>query len=145
MIRRLAIIAAISFCIAIGGCRDPYGGCAKAGADIAQGVSTGLATIASLQQQGEISLAEELNVAGYLEFVNKGDEAFLTCVQTAHMDGNKPGTYTACTQAFNTALNTPSRLALLKVSNSTASATINTIVTGFTTAVSLIESQLGGA
>lgn|SRR5690348_2070220 len=143
--KKLAVLAALGFCIAIAGCKDPYGGCAKAGADIAQGVSTGLATVASLQQQGEITSAEALNVAGYLEFVNKGDEAFLSCVQTAHINGNKPGTYTACTATFNTTLNTPAELALVKVGNATASATINTIVTGFSTAVTLIQTQLGGA
>lgn len=141
--KRAFLVLAIAF--ALVGCKDNYGACAKAGADIAQGVASGLSTVQQLQAQGEISAAEALNVAGYLEFVNKGDEAFLTCIQTAHMGGNKPGTYTACVTAFNTTLNTPAELALIKINNATASATINTIVTGFTTGLALVETNLKGA
>lgn len=143
LLLRLAL--PLAFCLMLAGCKDPYGGCAKAGADIAQGVSAGLATVTSLEQQGEITPSEALNVGNYLEFANKADEAFLTCVSVAHTSGNKPGTYTACVSTFSTTLNTPAELALVKVSNTTASTTINTIVTGFTTATALIQSQLGGA
>lgn len=143
MLRSVLIVSVLA--LALCGCKDPYGGCAKAGADIAQGVSAGLSTVSSLHQQGEITSAEALNVAGYLEFVNKGDDAFLACVHTAHIGGNKPGTYTACVTTFNQALNTPSELALVKVSNAQATTTINAIVTGFNTAIVAIQSALGGA
>lgn len=141
----LKLAMPLAFCLVLAGCKDPYGGCAKAGADIAQGVSAGLSTVSSLQQQGQITPAEALNVANYLEFVNKGDEAFLACVQTAHTGGNKPGTYTSCVNTFNSTLNTPTELALIRVNNPQAEATVNAIVTGFTTATVAIQSQLGGA
>lgn len=127
------------------GCKDPYGASAKAGADIGTGIAQGMNTVSQLQQQGTISAAEALNVLGYLEFANKGDEAFISCVQTAHTAGNKAGTYTACAQAFNTTLNNPTELALIKVSNSAASANISTIVNTITTAVAAVETALGGA
>ena len=127
------------------GCTDPYGSCAKAGADIASGISQGFNTIVQLQQQGLITQAEEADVAGYLKFANDGDKAFLSCVTAAHTNGNKVGTYTACANTFNLALNTPAELALLHVNNATASTTISTIVNGLTAASKAITAGLGGA
>jgi hypothetical protein len=129
--------------LASAGCKDPYGGSAKAAADIASGIATGMSTVASLQRSGAISAREALNVLGYLEYANQGDEAFITCIQAAH-GGSKAGAFTACANQFNTTLNNPQQLALIHVSNSQASQTISVIVTGVTTAVALIISNLGG-
>lgn len=131
--------------LVLGGCPDPYGSCAKASDDIGSSIAQGNKTLVQLQQGGEITAAEQLNVAGYLEFANKGNEAFQTCIAAAHAGGNKPGTYTACAQTFNATLNTPSELALIKVSNTQAAATISTIVDTLTTGVTVIQSKLGGA
>jgi hypothetical protein len=127
------------------GCKDPYGACAKAGADIAQSVSSGFQTVTQLQQTNLISSQEALNVDGYLEFVNKADEAFLSCAQTAHTAGNVAGSFTACATTFNTTLNNPTELALLHVSNTTASQDVSVIANGVTTAVSAVIAALGGS
>lgn len=126
-------------------CRDPYGSSAKAGADIANGIAQAFSTIDQLRVQGTITPAEELNVANYLKFANDGDKAYLSCVSTAHVNGNKAGTYTACATSFNTALNNPTELALIKVSNTSASQTIGVIVNGLTAGVNAIVTGLGGA
>ena len=126
-------------------CRDPYGACVKAGADIATGIAQGYSSIDQIRMQGLITPAEELNVAGYLKFANDGDKAFLSCVQTAHTNGNRAGTYTACAQVFNTALNNPQELALIHVSNTSATPVINAIVNGLTAGVAAVISGLGGA
>ena len=125
------------------GCKDPYGACVKADADIAQAVNAGLATVTQLNQQGLITNTEALNVAGYFEFVNQGDEAFGTCAQAAHKAPGA-GVYTACVTTFNTTLNNPAKLALIHVNNPNASATINAIVAGFNTAVTALSTALGG-
>lgn len=139
--RKLGLIMVA--CVLLAGCKDPYGASAKAGADIAQGISSALVTVTSLQQQGLITSAEALNVANYLEFANQGDEAFLTCAQMAHTT-SKAGAFTACAQTFNSALNNPTELALIKVSNPQASANISVVVTGLTTGVSAVITALGG-
>ncbi len=142
--KRLLAVALLS--IALIGCSDPYGSSVKAGADIANGIATGMQTVGALQRQGTITAPQALNVLGYLEFANKGDEAFLTCAQTAHTNGNKAGTYTACAQAFNSTLNTPAELALVKLNgNAAAAQTVNTIVNGITSAAQAIITGLGGA
>lgn len=127
------------------GCKDPYGASAKAGADIATGIAQGMSTVNALVQQNTITVTEAVGVLGYLEFANKADEAFLTCAQTAHTNGNKAGTYTACIQTFNSTINTPAQLTLIHVANASASQTVSTIVNGITTAVSAIAAGLGGA
>jgi len=139
------ILAVAFLAIALVGCKDPYGASAKAAADIGTGIAAGMSTLSGLEQQGLITPAETLNVAGYLEYANKGDEAFITCIDTAHTSGSKPGTFTACAQAFNTTLNNPTQLALIHVSNAKASQTVTVIVNGITTAVSSIIAGLGGA
>lgn len=141
--KRIAVLALL--CIACVGCNDPYGASSKAGADIASGITSAMNMTAGLQKQGTISTQEALNVLGYFEFANRADEAFLSCVRLAHTNGNKVGTYTACASTFNTALNTPADLALIKVGNSAALNDINLAVKSITDAVNAILSGLGGA
>jgi hypothetical protein len=129
----------------LAGCKDPYGASAKAGADIANGIAAAFSTVAQLQQQNTITAAEALNVAGYLKFSNDADKAFLSCVQAAHTNGNKAGTFTACAQTFNMALNTPTETALIHVGNAQAQGTITAIVNGLTAGVSAVVTGLGGA
>jgi hypothetical protein len=129
----------------LGGCKDNYGACAKAGADIATGISSAMTVVDSTRAAGGMSVAEESSVLAYLKFANDADGAFLTCVAAAKAGGNKSGTYTACTTAFSTALDTPSELALVKVSNPQTEQTITTTVNGISTAVAAISAALGGA
>ena len=143
--KRYFLAVALSCCLISTGCRDPYGACVKAGADIATGIAQGYSSVDQIRMQGLITPAEELNVAGYLKFANDGDKAFLSCVQTAHTNGNRAGTYTACAQNFNAALNNPQELALIHVSNTSAPPVINAIVNGLTAGVAAVISGLGGA
>lgn len=129
----------------LAGCKDPYGASSKAAADIAAGITTAMQTTQGLQQQKVISNQEALNVLGYFEFANGADEAFESCIGAAHAGGNQPGTYTACALTFNTALNTPSKLALIKVMSGTASQAITTAVNGLAAATTAIVNALGGA
>ncbi len=145
MNKSFIVLALLISSVGLTGCKDPYGATAKAGQDIGTGITQGMQTVSQLAMAGTISNAEALNVLGYLEFANQGDEAFIACVGGAHNGGNKIGTYTFCANAFNSTLNTPAELALIHVSNTGASATINTIVKGLSSAVSLIVTQLGGA
>ena len=95
--KRLLIVALlIAPVVALCSCKDPYGASAKANEDIAQGISAGLNTVNTLEQQGTISPSEDLNVATYLEFANKANEAFATCITQAHTAGSKAGSFTAC-------------------------------------------------
>lgn len=144
-LKRINLALCLIAAIALVGCKDPYGASAKASADITAGITAAMQTTAGLAQQKIISAPEAVNVLGYLEFANRGNEGFETCIGTAHSGGDKLGTYTACAQAFNTALNNPSELALIKVTNSAASQTITGLVNGLTTATAAIVSALGGA
>jgi hypothetical protein len=141
MIKRLPLV----LLLVLTGCKDPYGSSAKAGGDIALGIAAAFSTVDQLRVQGTITPAEELNVVGYLKFANDSDKAFLTCVSVAHDNGNKAGTYTACAQTFNTSINNPAELALIKVNNASASSTVNLVVNGLTAATKAIVSGLGGA
>jgi hypothetical protein len=127
------------------GCKDPYGACVTASSAIAQSVATGMQQTFNLQKQGIISPQEESNILDYFEFANKADATFLTCAQEAHTNGSKAGTYTGCATTFNTSLNNPTQLALIHVSNSTAtqdiSLAVNTLIAGITT----LEAALGGS
>ena len=140
-IKLFAVLAALLVLIS---CKDPYGSCVKASADIGNTIAQGMKTVDAFRVEGVISVQEESNVLDYLEFANKADASFLSCVQTAHAGGAKAGTFTACAQGFNTALNNPQELALLHVSNPQGSANVSTIVNGITTAVGLILTGLGG-
>jgi len=145
MIRKLSVVLTLAALISLGGCKDPYGAAVKAAADIGTGIAQGMKTVDSIRQQGLITPAEESNVLDYLEFANKADEAFQSCVDTAHTSGSKAGSFTACATAFNTSLNNPTELALLHVANTTASQNITTIINGITTGVNAIIAGLGGA
>jgi hypothetical protein len=127
------------------GCKDPYGACVKASADIGTGIAQGMKTVDSLRVQGLISAQEESTVLDYFEFANGADKAFLTCAQTAHTSGSKAGSFTTCANTFNSSLNNPQELSLLHVSNPQASQNVNLIVNGVTTAVTAIVSALGGS
>jgi hypothetical protein len=127
------------------GCKDPYGACVQGSSVTAQAISQGMTTVDALRKQGTITVAEESQALDYMEFANKADGAFLSCAQEAHTNGNKAGTYTACANTFNTALNNPTELALLHVSNASASQTLNTIVLGLTAGVNSLVAALGGS
>lgn len=142
---KLKLFLAIAVLALCTGCKDPYGATAKASSAIGESISQGMNTTSQLVSQGTITSTEALNVLGYLEYANKANEAFDTCISAAHTGGNKPGTYTACAEAFNQNLNNPAQLALIKVGNTTASQTITTVVDAISAGVSTIESALGGA
>jgi hypothetical protein len=142
MTKRLLLVSALFFLI---GCKNPYGACVKAGADIGVAIGQGMHTVDALRQQGIISPAEESNVLGYLEFANIADKAFLTCSETAHTSGNKAGSYTSCAATFNQTLNNPTQLALIHVSNASASQQVSTVVNGITAGVTAVSAALGGA
>lgn len=139
----IAILCVAS--LGLSSCKDPYGSSAKAGADIAQSITGAFNTISQLEQQGLITPHEAVNAAGYFEYANKADEAFLTCVAAAHTAGGIAGSFTSCATAFNTSLNNPTELALLHISNTKASGNISVIVNGLTAAAQLIITQLKGA
>lgn len=139
------LLAALAIAVLwMAGCKDPYGGCVKAGAAIGVSIGQGMNTVANLQQQGLISATEAINIISYLEYANKADEAFLTCVATAHTSGSKAGSFTGCATVFNVTLNSPSALLLIKVNNPGASQTISTVVNAVTTGVTAVEATLGG-
>lgn len=141
----LIAIAALVALLGVAGCKDPYGACAKAGADIASGIGKGMTTVQDLEAQGVISATEAINVLGYLEYANKADEAFLSCVASAHGAIAKSGAFTTCAQTFNLTLNNPTQLALIHVNDSAASSTVSLIVQGVTAGVTAIVSGLKGA
>ena len=130
--------------LALAGCKDPYGASAKAGADVASSLVNGQKTVDSLRVSGLISVQEDVQVQGILKFFLDADGAYLTCVSTAHKNGDVLGTYTACAQTFNTSLNTPAELALIHVSNPSAETQITTIISGVTSGVNLLITGLGG-
>lgn len=143
--KRISVVMLLCACLCVlAGCSDPYGACVKASADIAGGIGQGMNTVAQLQQNGAISSSEALSAINYLEFANQADEAFLSCAQTAHASPSKAGAFTACATTFNAALNNPNELALVKISNPNASATVNTVVEGVTAGVSTLAAALGG-
>lgn len=132
------------FCVLLIGCKDPYGACVKASADIGTGIAQGMKTVDSLRVQGAINAQEESQVLDYLEFANTADRSFLTCAQTAHTSGTKAGSFTSCATEFNTSLNDPAKLALIHVTNAQASQNISIIVNGITTGVTAVITALGG-
>ena len=139
----LVPILALAFVAA--GCKDAYGACEKAAADIGTGIAAGMKTVDSLRVAGTISTQEETNVLGYLKFANDANGAFGACAQAAHNAGSKAGSFTACAQIFSLTLNSPQELALIHVSNPTAQANIETIVAAVNTGVQAIITALGGA
>lgn len=141
-----SFVSIVVICVVgLTGCKDPYGACAKAGADIASAISVGMNTVQGLASQHIITATEAENVLGYLEYANKGDEAFLSCIASAHATPSKSGAFTTCANVFNLTLNNPQQLALIRVSDTSASQTVSTIVQGLTTAVTAIVAGLKGA
>jgi ABC-type oligopeptide transport system substrate-binding subunit len=130
--------------LALAGCKDPYGACEKASANVAQSLTGGFNTVNQLQQTGTISVQEAANVFNYLKFANDANAAFSTCAQQAHNAGGKAGAYTACATTFTAALNTPAELALIHVSNANSQQTVQTIVTAVSTGVTALVTALGG-
>ena len=145
MIRNIALAVALLALIPLAGCKDPYGACAKADADIAGSISTGFVTVTQLQQQGLLSPQEALNVASYLEFANRGAEAFGTCINAAHAAGSKSGAYTACATAFSTKLTAPSELALIKVNNPKTQQEVSGLANAVSAGIAALTTGLGGA
>lgn len=142
MRKLLLAVAVVAFGLA--GCKDNYGACEKAAADIGTGIAAGMKTVDSLRVSGVISIQEESNVLGYMKFANDANGAFGTCAQAAHNAGGKAGSFTACAQVFATTLNNPTELALIHVGNPQAQAEITTIANGVTAGVSAILAALGG-
>lgn len=138
----LGPILALAFVVT--GCKDPYGACEKAAADIGTGIAAGMKTVDSLRVSGVITTQEETNVLGYLKFANDANGSFGTCAQAAHNAGSKAGSFTACAQVFSTTLNNPTELALIHVGSPQAQAEITTIANGVTAGVSAILAALGG-
>ena len=116
----------------------------KAGSDIATGINAGMTAIDQTRINGLISASEELQVLGFLKYANDADAAFFSCSTAANTAGSKAGTFTACAMVFNSALNNPTELALIHVSNPTAQATINTLIQGILTGVNAVITALGG-
>ena len=127
------------------GCKDNYGACEKASADIATGIASGMQVVDSLRVSGKITVAKETDILNYLKFANDANGAFSRCAQQAHQVASKAGAYTACTQTFQAALSNPAELSLVDVSDPVTAATVQNIVKAITGGVSAILTALGGA
>ena len=136
------LVVVVALCLL--GCKDPYGASEKAALDIGNGIAAGMKATDQLRSAGKITVQEESNILGYLEFANTANGAFGKCAQSAHNAGSKAGAYTACAQVFSTALNDPQKLALIHVSNSNSQQEVMVIVNGVTAGVSAILTALGG-
>ena len=134
---------ALSMVLVLVGC-DAYKASSKAGQVVATTVTNGFQTILIMQKDGEISTQEALNLAGYLEFANLQDEAFLSCSKIAHTNGNVSGSYTACATTFLSNMSQPSELALIHVSNPKSQANVQTIVSAISSAISIYQNSIGG-
>lgn len=143
--KKLIAILALAIPLVFCGCKDNYRACLEAASDIGTGIGQGMKTVNTLAEQGTISATEEANVLGYFEYANNATEAFQACVDAAHAAGSKVGSFTACASTFNTTLNTPSELALIKVADAQASTNISLIVNTAITAVTSLSAALGGA
>jgi hypothetical protein len=139
------VFPAIFLCLFLIGCKDPYGACVKASADIGTGIAQGMKTVDTMRVNGQITSAEESNVLDYLEYANGADRAFLTCSQAVHTSGAKAGSFTACASTFSVSLAAPDKLALLHVSNPNSEQNIMLTIQAVSTAVNAIVSALGGA
>jgi len=138
------LITVLCLTVALAGCKDNYGACEKAALDIGNGVTAGMKTVDGLRVSGLISVQEETNVLGYLKFINDADAAFGACAQQAHTAGSAAGSYTACVQTFQTALTSPSELALIHVSNPQAQQNIQLIMNSVNTGITAILAAMGG-
>lgn len=137
-------LSSLLFVTGFTGCKDPYGACVRTDADIAKAVSSGFVEVTQLQQQGLITTAEAINVAGFFKIINDSDKTFGTCISAAHTS-KAAGAFTACAAAVNTTLNTPAELALAHVNDSNASATISAIIQSIIAGVNTLNVALGGA
>ena len=126
------------------GCNNPYSGCVKGGADVANAIKAAMTTVDDIHNAGLISSAEEGHILDYLKFANDADGAFLTCSATAHSTGSVKGSFSACATGFATALNNPAELALIQVGNPKEQAQVTAIINGIIAGVNLILSSLGG-
>jgi hypothetical protein len=141
----LRIATVVLLAVSLAGCKDPYGASEKAAADIGTGIASGMKTVDQLRVDGLITVAEETQVLGFLKFANDANGAFGSCAQQAHNAGGKGGAFTACAQTFQAALSNPAELALIRVTNQNAQATIQSIVSGAVTGITTLISSLGGA
>lgn len=140
LIPALLLCCALVFATGFGGCKDPYGAAAKVGADIGTGISEGMKTVGSLTG---ISVADRSRALDILEFANKGDEAFITCVDTAHSSGGT-GVFTACANSFNAYMNNPAALSLAGISDTATSENISNIIKTVTAGIGSLITALGG-
>ena len=141
----MKLTAVIVFALlAMFSCKDPYGACEKASADVASGITGGFNTVNQLQQSAQVSPQEAANIYNYLKFANDANGAFSVCAQQAHTAGSKAGAYTACSTTLTAALNTPSELALLHVSNPNSQQAVEAIVNTANTGISGLVTALGG-
>jgi len=127
------------------GCKDNYGACEKAAADIGTGIASGMKVVDSLRVSGQITVQKETEILGYLKFANDANGAFSVCAQQAHQAGSRSGAYTACAQVFQAALSNPAELALIHVDNPQTQATVQNIVAGISAGVTAVLTALGGA
>jgi hypothetical protein len=141
--RRIAVIL-LPLVLLLSGCPDPYGACEKGALDIGNGIAAGMKATDQLRVAGKISVQEETNILGYLEFANTTNGAFGKCAQAAHTAGSKSGSFTACAQVFSTALNDPTKLALIHVSDPNTQTAVQAIINGITAGVSAVLTALGG-
>lgn len=128
----------------ISGCKDNYGACVKAGYDIASGISTAMQSVDLAEQAGYLTAPEERNVVGYLEFANQADKVFISCAETVHTSKSAASSYTGCAQQFESTLNNPANLALIKVGNATQQQNITMVVNTMLKAVGDLIAGLGG-
>lgn len=142
--RRLQVLLLTPLLLLTSGCKDPYGACEKAAADIGTGIAGGMKTVDSLRVSGAISPQEESQVLGYLKFANDANGAFGVCAQQAHTAGSKAGAYTACAKSFQDVLANQQELALIKVTNPQAQQEVTTIVNAVNTGITSILTVLGG-
>ena len=143
--KRVLALSLVISALCLAGCKDPYGACNKAGQVIATSITQGDNTVLTLAKAGTISPQEAVSILGFLEFANQSDESFLTCAKVAHENGNVVGSYTACGTVFVTQLNNPAELALIRVSNPNAQTQVQAILATLTSALTILQSSLGGS
>lgn len=146
MMKRNALrLAVMLLCFTgLAGC-DIYKDASNTVAVIGKIVTIAQTDLPALQATGIFSAAEGANIANYLAAAKTLNTQTGSCVETAHVAGNKKSAFLACFNTFTAGLLAPQELALLRVVNPKAQQTVQVWVTAVVLAVNTALQLSGGA
>lgn len=140
--KRAAILPILILSMCLSGC-NAYGTASNTASVIGQIIALAQADLPALVTAGVISSSDQTTIQGFLTLGSTLQTQLTSCVNGAHLAGNKKSAFAACFTAFSSGLLSSTELAQLRILSPSAQAKVQLWVTAIVLAVNAVLALTG--